>query len=164
MIKQLLILFYFCSLKLYSQPFPSVVCATGNLSNDFVYYNLGDILTTTLSSNSSILTQGFIQLTSADAVVVTINEKSENFIKTSVYPNPFDNTITLQIKNLDSQNPIIQIVDILGRAVPYTFNIESTNPNEKKYFINTSSFKSGSYFIQVIIQQQVVEIIKTIKL
>jgi hypothetical protein len=165
MLKKLLFLFCFYSFNLYSQSFQSLVCSTGNVSNSFVYYNLGETITTTFSQSTLILTQGFIQPhDSSSVIMLSSNEKNEENIEVITFPNPFSNNITLQIKNSEPQNSSIQIIDILGRAMPVSFQSEQSGSMSQSYFINTSFIQSGNYFIRIVNQNKLVKVIKIIKL
>lgn len=166
MFKKALFLFCFYSVNLYSQSFPNVVCSSGNFSNSFVYYNLGEAITTTLSQSTLVLTQGFIQPPVDTVAVITFsaNEKNKGDLEVLTFPNPFSDNITLQIRNMDSQNFEIQIVDIWGRIIPVEFQLENTEPKVQKYYINTSHIQSGNYFIRVVNQSKLVKVVKIIKL
>ena len=61
-----------------------------------------------------------------------------------VYPNPFNSTITLDIKNVSSSDLIISIFDIYGALVE-SLNFQSIY--EQKIYWDASDYKSGIYFI-----------------
>jgi hypothetical protein len=163
MLKKLLFLFCFYSFNLYSQSFPNVVCTAGNFSANFVYYNMGEPLTATLTQIPQIITQGFIQ-PPVGSIALTVNESKTGSTEVIAYPNPFFNHITVQIKNAGSENLSFQMNDILGRIVPVQFQTGGINRDEQEYYINTSFIEKGNYFIRVMIQYQTVNIIKVIKL
>lgn len=71
-------------------------------------------------------------------------EKTSNF---KVFPNPFQNSIQIEISNnLSSKNPKLELFDINGRAVLLNSEIEIQNQTA---VLNTSGLSSGTYFIKL---------------
>jgi hypothetical protein len=163
MVKKIFFLFCFYSLNIHSQTFPSVTCSTGKFFNNFVYYNLGEPQTITLSQPFLVLTQGFIQPPDNN-IVLALSDNKENSFEVISFPNPFNDHISLQIKNAGAENISIEMLDVLGRIIPVSFQIDRTNSNVDEYSVNTSSVSSGTYFIRVLLQPQTLKIIKIIKL
>ncbi|MCX6310133.1 MAG: T9SS type A sorting domain-containing protein, partial [Bacteroidetes bacterium] len=73
----------------------------------------------------------------------------QNNIQTpiSVFPNPTENIISLQSKNIEGNNSILSIMDISGRIL-LEKNVETPN-GELNNNIDLRSFSSGIYFVQV---------------
>ncbi|MEW7280286.1 GEVED domain-containing protein [Aquimarina sp. 2201CG1-2-11] len=67
--------------------------------------------------------------------------------RSMVYPNPFTNSITLDISNLDNDGKVtVRIVDITGKVIArkeYQKNTEIITMNE------VGSLKSGTYFMKI---------------
>jgi hypothetical protein len=137
------------------------VNSTGGLHGSFVYYNLGESLTQTLSQGSMDLTQGFIQ-PPQPTISVAINEGTSGF-EIITYPNPFLDNLTLQIKN-GPEDLSIRLIDILGRPVPVNFKEADFNEDLKYISINTTLLGKGNYFIHVIDKTKNLRIIKVVKL
>jgi agmatine deiminase len=64
------------------------------------------------------------------------------------FPNPSKGITCIPVSNSVSQNVNILLKDVLGRTVQSIYNGEIPK-GEKKYFINTESFASGVYFIEL---------------
>lgn len=163
MLKKFLFLFCLYSFNLHSQSFQAVVCSAGNLSGGFVYYNLGEPVTATVSQSSLTLTEGFIQPIDSNALALNINKDNEASMEILTYPNPFCDYIKLKIKNDNSGKFTIEIIDVLGRRVPVRFHSSGSGQGEQEYIVDTSLITKGNYFIHVISQKQTVKIIKIVK-
>jgi hypothetical protein len=74
---------------------------------------------------------------------VNINPVTQNALLGSVYPNPFDNRVSIEV-NL-TEGMTLMVTDISGRKV-YT---EQINTNESLININTTRWNSGIYFYQL---------------
>ena len=61
-------------------------------SSGYISYSIGEVITTTLTSSSAILTQGFHQ-----ARFRTVPVINQSAIQMSVFPNPVKDLLTLQI-------------------------------------------------------------------
>ncbi|MFH1052019.1 MAG: T9SS type A sorting domain-containing protein [bacterium] len=74
------------------------------------------------------------------------NIVNENIIKNKiiVYPNPSDETITIEWDNTINPNEI-GLIDMKGNEIKYFLNTEKIY----YYKINISNFDSGSYFIKI---------------
>ncbi len=84
----------------------------------------------------------------------TVNE-NEQLKNISVFPNPFDNQITIDFKNNQVSN--FSVSDIQGRILVFK-NLS----NENNFTINTSLFESGIYFLRInsASQQQIFKVVK----
>lgn len=108
-------------------------------------YTVGEALTTTLLQGSFLLTQGFQQQISGEATgIVTPNIK----VGYSLYPNPAEKSITLEL-NSDAQGEVlISIVNVLGQQLYIQNKPVSIYPNYKQTF-SIAHFAAGSYFINI---------------
>jgi hypothetical protein len=78
----------------------------------------------------------------------------------TVYPNPFTDRLIVNLpENLRSQNTIIEIRDIVGRIV-YTTN----SKNQGSIEIATNNIAAGTYFINMVSENDTVTIKKLVKL
>ena len=100
---------------------------------------LGEIIGTTESSHSAIITQGFQQ---PDALTITsfINPKNNN-LSINVFPNPTSQFIT--IKKDYAQSLYAELTDVLGQVIySYIFKQRSTQ-------INLQTLSAGTYFLSI---------------
>lgn len=75
--------------------------------------------------------------------IVTIYRKSDIANSISIYPNPFNDIITVSFSNVEINNSLIKILDISGRILR-TDIIESNI-----YTMNLSQYPKGIYILQV---------------
>jgi hypothetical protein len=62
----------------------------------------------------------------------------------NIWPNPFNDYLTIELNSELNENVVIEIFDVLG--VKQQAKISSYNENDQ---LNTSSLNSGIYFISV---------------
>lgn len=72
-------------------------------------------------------------------------EKEYNF---NLYPNPTDNLVNIEVDLIDMATYTIDVLDVSGRAI-YNRTASSQEFNNNTWSINTSSFESGIYFVNV---------------
>ncbi len=126
--------------------FVSNVVGSGN-SNTINYYDTTDKYA---SSNS------YYRLTQVDFDGKTtsyrpINIKCSNELKTPeliVYPNPFNDIISIELLNFDQESAIMQISDQLGQII-YEENINTTT-GTNVFTINLNHLKPSVYHIRIV--------------
>lgn len=98
----------------------------------------------TIASNTTYCT-----CTNNCTLIAGINEvytQSEVLIK-GVYPNPAANNLTIELKNNESEDLQIEVVDMLGRKqISSTFK---ASIGENKTAVNVSSLSQGTYILRV---------------
>ena len=120
-----------------------VIGSFGNFSNtstgSTLSSTLGEIIGTTESSHSAIITQGFQQ---PDALIITsIFNPKFNIVNINVFPNPTAQYIT--IKKDCTQSLYAELTDVLGQVIySYIFEQKSTE-------INLQTLSSGTYFLSI---------------
>ena len=77
----------------------------------------------------------------------------------SMYPNPVNNLLNIQIKNTQSQQAVLKVFDMSGRMVA---TVESLIQNKKIKF-NTSALSPGIYAMSVILDNGQPTTLKFIK-
>ena len=88
------LLLSFCCLGAFSQAHELVSASGASFQNSsgYISYSIGELITTTLSSSSAVLTQGFHQTRLRTVPVIT-----QSAIQMSVFPNPVKDLLILQI-------------------------------------------------------------------
>jgi len=79
----------------------------------------------------------------------TDNIAEEIIYDFNLYPNPTDNLVNVEVYIVDEATYTIEVLDLSGRAI-YNRSISSQEFNNATMSINTSSFESGIYFVNVI--------------
>jgi hypothetical protein len=72
------------------------------------------------------------------------NSEGANAMKLKVYPNPGTETVTLEFENSNSQNFIIEFIDVLGRV-----SKSLTSAKDSKAFVDTKNLPKGVYSIRI---------------
>lgn len=75
----------------------------------------------------------------------------------SVYPNPFQDKIHIEIRNAD-KGYSYQLLDVSGKTLKSTENVQSQN-----FTITTDELSSGIYFLQLAKDNRVLEVQKLVK-
>lgn len=76
------------------------------------------------------------------------NEKDNSVI--SIYPNPANNQLTVNLNSVSAKQITLKVIDVLGKEV----KCESVKVSETSYSLNLSSLNNGAYFILVTDQNQ----------
>lgn len=123
-----------------------LISATGNLSNSAnlqVSATSGEIVVSTESSGTIILTQGF-QQPAVEDFVGTFNIDDSD-IEISIFPNPAISTLSLGMKSQNNIDLEIEILDITGKRVFPPRKISFTG--EAKETLDFSKLPSNTYLI-----------------
>ena len=124
------------------------------LSNDdvIIEYSVGEPVISTLTGAQGIVTQGLLQPTYQ--VESQVNELFDEQYSFDCYPNPVAQQLYVETDFLDFQE--FQVIDTKGQVI-YTapFNYQP---------INLSGLSSGSYFIRFYSNQNIIKVIKLIKI
>ena len=98
----------------------------------------GEVITTTATSATAILTQGFQQpviITSLQSTKTTDNKEIK------VYPNPSSHQITIEKKG--TETVYVELIDLLGQI------ISVHQLSQKSSSINLEKLASGTYFLKI---------------
>lgn len=98
---------------------------------------LGGLGTINRDINSS---QEIISFFTQSGCETTQNISSMDMDDVSIFPNPFNENLTIQLPN--SQSVLVEVFDFYGRKLHYAIGAHSV-------FINTEKWSSGIYFLKV---------------
>ena len=70
----------------------------------------------------------------------------------SIYPNPANNQLTVNLNSFSSKQISLKVFDVLGKEI----KCEILKSNESSYVVNLSSLNNGAYFIIISDQSQTV--------
>ncbi|OPZ98349.1 MAG: hypothetical protein BWY70_01247 [Bacteroidetes bacterium ADurb.Bin408] len=120
----------------------SVIASTGastSSGNVKMDYTLGEVVIETFSAGGQTITQGFHQ---TNLTLVAI-ENTEMFSEISIYPNPADNLVNIDIPQNYGQMDI-SIYDASGKLI-------RNKPNAAGHLtFDVSTLASGIYYLQVL--------------
>ena len=119
------------------------------------YFQQGGGSSLTVSYSSSTITKQALPASVLFIVSGTVgfdnnanqNISSINQFEIRAYPNPFNNSITLNI-NGEAGDYKLMLVDVLGRIIWTKIGTKSEGSIEQ--FVNTSSLQKGIYFLRLI--------------
>ena len=128
----------------------SVIASTGSFystSSTNYSYTAGELVVSTQSSGSMVLTQGFHQPLSTSTSTV-IQEYSDANFSVNVFPNPTSDNISIEITTDQEADLTIEILDVLGKVVG---KVKQLNQfvGHSIYQCELSNFSTGLYFIRI---------------
>lgn len=140
----LLIYFLFLSIVSYSQSLEqAIIGAAGNFSTtsggSTLSWTIGEPTSSTESSNSAILTQGFQQPVSVNPM--PINKHFKEAVSIQVFPNPTAQKITIQVNK--TINLKADLINILGQT------IDSYLINKATSSIDLEALPAANYLLQI---------------
>ena len=142
---QLLVFFIvFSSLSGFCQSLDLEVIASAGKSSQNLNFQLdwtiGEVITTTISSEDYILSQGFHQ---PNLIISSIGLSDFPGLSVSIYPNPATEVVSVKLSSFGEDDRIIELIDMSGRICFY----EQSNAQEIE--INLLGFEKGLFFLRI---------------
>ena len=129
----------------------SVIGSTGGSYFDGVNlkvdYTLGEFAVLTLNNVNNYLTQGFQQPFVDPSVNIT--ENTENGITISVFPNPTNSSLTLNILNSPNREFKIALYDLLGQCIIQQTVVSKFDGNSNLE-LDMRTCETGNYYLRII--------------
>lgn len=119
-------------------------------------YSVGQIVYTTNTNSNGSVAQG-VQQPYEISIVTGIKEALGISLEVSVYPNPAQNFITLNIKNYEVENLRYELYDINGSLIKEN----KVEGNEIQILIH--NLKPSVYFLKVTENNKVIKTFKIVK-
>jgi len=135
---------------------PNLVSSSGDSFHNTSYqldWSIGECVTTTHSAGNFEITQGFHQ----NSYVVTAIKNLQTDINISVYPNPITDLLSLKVESSEVESMQFTVTNFSGKILltkNFTENIEQ---------INFSNHTTGTYFISIMENHQLIKSFKIIK-
>ncbi|MBK7466376.1 MAG: T9SS type A sorting domain-containing protein [Saprospiraceae bacterium] len=136
-------LLFFCAIEAQNLS-PTVVNSSGGFvknANHSLEWSLGELAVSTVTNNSNMLTQGFIQ---PFTIMVGTSDKARDY-KIAYFPNPIEDILYLITDHEDILS--IQIHDLLGRLIQNSDFSQSINLQHLKTGIYNISLLDKNYQI-----------------
>lgn len=133
------------------------VVAAGNIHQGeatSISWTLGELAIETLAAGDLILTQGMQQST---LTVVTVEEHPFMNLHINAYPNPTADFLNISIENEIPADAVYSIYEMSGRLLAR----EALEFNNQ--VISFNSYKSGVYFLRIMVGNQPVKSFKIVK-
>jgi len=141
-----------CSFNINAQ---EIVTASGDYyesSNASLSWTIGESMTETYTSGTTILTQGFQQ---SRLTTTSVFELDNLNISIKIAPNPTPDIITLYIDNYKDTN--YQLFDFNGKL------LEKKKIQDESTIISFNRYAFAAYFLKVLKNNQVVRIFQVVK-
>ena len=141
-----------CCLGAFAQPHELVSASGASFKNSsgYISYSIGEVITTTLTSSSAILTQGFHQTRLRTVPVI-----NQSAIQMSVFPNPVKDLLILQIG--DPLGFDYLLYDVRGGL------LERGQVLDERTEINFSALAPAVYILRVTNHKEEVRLFQIVK-
>jgi len=141
-----------CCLAAYAQPHELVSASGASFQNSsgYISYSIGELITTTLTSPSTVLTQGFHQTRYRTVPVINLSA-----IQMAVFPNPVEDLLFLQVD--EPQGFDYQLYDIRGGL------LERGQVLDERTEIDFSARAPAIYILRVSKQKEEVRLFQIVK-
>jgi hypothetical protein len=136
---------------------PELISSSGASFSNATYqmdWSVGEISTETYSNDDHVLTQGFHH---GVYVITTVFDCLFSEIIISVSPNPTDGFINLKVESKEIERLAFSVTDLTGIVIQTEMLSPETEP------IDFSDYATGTYFITVSQNNQVIRSFKIIK-
>lgn len=136
-----------------------VIATTGGIQEDengnSISFTLGETISSTLTNGDGItLTQGFQQ---PSFTISTVAENHDIDYSIKAYPNPADDYIILEVDKVSYNDTRFKLFDLNGRL------LKEKPISGTKTTISFSGFTSGLYYLHVVENRQVINVITILK-
>ena len=118
-------------------------------------YSLGQVVYTTATGTNGSISQG-VQQTYEISAITGIAETAIK-LELSVYPNPTTHFLKLEVGSEDLENLSYQLYDMQGKV------IENKKVDSNTTHISLEGQSTGTYFLSVVKDNQIVKTFKVIK-
>ena len=115
---------------------------SNNSPNSFSQGNEGAI-----STSTEVIPDDYTYFTLGAKASATARSIPVEFIPLSLYPNPVENELNLDLKDFDSNDGTIKIFNLYGQLIEERSYDSNTDP--KKLLFNTSDYVNGLYEIHI---------------
>jgi hypothetical protein len=111
-----------------------------------ISYTIGELTAvSTLTSGGQMLTQGFQQ---PDKFSIAAINNPGFLSGSTIYPNPADNYVTLQLSGSSPDNYVIVMLDASGRQINAAVTLQQI-PGTLQHNISLEGLAAGTYIIRV---------------
>jgi hypothetical protein len=151
----LLFLSCFCLASIQAQN--TLPATGGNASGNggLASYTIGQIVFNTFSGSDGTIAQGVQQ--PYEISIVKENPGNTSF-EITVYPNPTKVLITLVIKPFNNENLIFHLINIKGII------LQDKKVDSERTEIQMEKFPSSVYFLQILLNDEIVEVFRIVKI
>ena len=132
--------FFLSGIAVYAQEVVSTAGSHGETTSGSLTWTVGEPVIETITDGTNTLTQGFQQ---SKLTVTAINDLKFPGIELSVYPNPTNNYLTIEVKTDKQRDLLLSLFDLNGRLI-----LQKKMAGNKQT-IKMQNYKPATYILKV---------------
>ena len=136
----LILLIALCANSLQAQEVVTTAGSYGETTSGSLSWTIGEPVIETITDGTNTLTQGFQQ---SKLTVTTINDLKVPGIELSVYPNPTNSFLSIEVKTDKQRDLLLSLFDLNGRLI-----LQKKMAGNKQT-IKMQNYKPGTYILKV---------------
>jgi len=135
-----MIAFFLLATVIQAQEVVSTAGSYGETSSGSLSWTIGEPVIETITDGTNTLTQGFQQ---SKLTVTTINDLKFTGIELSVYPNPTNSFLSIEVKTDKQRDLLLSLFDINGKLI-----LQKKMAGNKQT-IKMQNYKPATYILKV---------------
>jgi len=135
-----MIAFFLSGIAIQAQEVVSTAGSHGETTSGSLSWTVGEPVIETITDGTNTLTQGFQQ---SKLTVTAINDLKVSGIELSVYPNPTNSFLFIEVKTDKQRDLLLSLFDINGRLI-----LQKKMAGNKQT-IKMQNYKPGTYILKV---------------
>ena len=136
----LILLILLCATSLQAQEVVTTAGSYGETTSGSLSWTVGEPVIETITNGTNTLSQGFQQ---SKLAVTAINDLKFPGIELSVYPNPTNNYLTIEVKTDKQRDLLLSLFDINGKLI-----LQKKMAGNKQT-IKMQNYKPATYILKV---------------
>jgi len=136
----LILLFGLCATSLHAQEVVTTAGSYGETTSGSLSCTVGEPVIETITDGTNTLTQGFHQ---SKLTVTAIKGLKVSGIELSVYPNPTNSFLSIEVKTDKQRDLLLSLFDLNGRLI-----LQKKMAGNKQT-IKMQNYKPGTYILKV---------------
>ena len=135
-----IIAFFLSAIAVYAQEVVSTAGSHGETTSGSLSWTVGEPVIETITDGTNTLTQGFQQ---SKLTVTAINDLKVSGIELSVYPNPTNSFLLIEVKTYKQRDLLLSLFDLNGRLI-----LQKKMAGNKQT-IKMQNYKPATYILKV---------------
>jgi hypothetical protein len=136
----LILLFGLCATSLQAQEVVTTAGSYGETTSGSLSWTVGEPVIETITDGNNTLTQGFQQ---SKLTVTAINNLKISGIELSVYPNPTNSILSIEVKTDKQRDLLLSLFDLNGKL------ILQKKMTGNKQTIQMQNYKPATYILKI---------------
>ena len=136
----LILLFALCATSLQAQEVVTTAGSYGETTSGSLSWTIGEPVIETITDGTNTLTQGFHQ---SKLTVTAINNLKISGVELSIYPNPTNSILSIEVKTDKQRDLLLSLFDLNGKLILQKKMIGN------KQTIKMQNYKPATYILKV---------------